>query len=176
VTLLPIFATTVLHAHVDVLGEMGVALGIGATVGAFVLAYLPTGPARGNLLLGGAVCMGLLLIAFGLSRSINLSLLLLVGVGFCVVSINSSGNALIQETTPDHLRGRVMSVWGLVLLGLTPIGSLIAGSLAQRIGAPLSVITGAVVCISYAIYANIRAQHNHIMTIGDEPSYEPIMD
>jgi MFS family permease len=175
VTLLPIFATQILHANVDGLGMMNVALGLGATVGALLLAYLPSGPARSRILLASSVGISMLLIAFGCSSSLALSTVLLTAIGFCIVSINSAGNAIIQEVTPDHLRGRVMSVWGLVLIGMTPIGSFLAGILAQHLGAPLAVATGATGCLIAAISANIRAQKHHAMIEMIMPEPEPLL-
>lgn len=160
-TLLPIFATTVLHAGVGGLGTLSTCVGVGALVGAVLLAYLPPGPARGRLLLGAALLFGVMLGAFGFSPFLLLSGGLLVLVGFCVVSVNSSGNALIQEVTPDHLRGRVMSVWGFALIGLGPFGSFFAGTIAEQVGAPLTVAIGGAICLAAAIYVNSRARRHH---------------
>lgn len=162
-TLMPIFATTVLHAGVGGLGTLQTTLGLGALVGALLLAYLPPGPLRGRLLLSAAIGGAVLLAAFGASNSLMLSAVLLAGVGFAVVSVNSAGNALIQEAVPDHLRGRVMSVWGLVLLGLAPFGSFFAGSLGDHIGAPHTVLVAAAICLVSAIVFNLIASRDHVI-------------
>jgi len=178
VTLMPIFATTVLHSDVSGLGLLNVGLGIGALTSAILLAYLPAGPSRSRLLLAASFLLGLMLIGFSLSRTLFVSAVALSAVGFAVVSINSSGNAIIQEATPDFLRGRVMSVWGLVLIGLTPFGSIFAGSLAQRLGAPTAVVIGSTVCLIAAVYINLRVHRNHSLTIEIEalPAIEEPLD
>jgi MFS family permease len=167
-TLMPIFATNVLNAGVGGLGTLSTCVGAGALVGAVLLAYLPPGPARGRLLLGAALVFGVMLGAFGFSPYLLLSGGLLVLVGFCVVSVNSSGNALIQEVTPDHLRGRVMSVWGLALIGLGPFGSFFAGVIAEQLGAPITVAIGGAVCLAAALFVNARARRHH--TWGTVPA------
>jgi MFS family permease len=170
-TLLPIFATNVLNAGVGGLGTLSTCVGAGALVGAVLLAYLPPGPARGRLLLGAALGFGVMLGAFGFSPFLLLSGGLLVLVGFCVVSVNSSGNALIQEVTPDYLRGRVMSVWGFALIGLGPFGSFFAGAIAEQFGAPITVAIGGGVCLAAAIFVNARARRHH--TWGAAPAAAP---
>jgi MFS family permease len=162
-TLLPIFATQVLHAGVGGLGTLSTCVGAGALVGALLLAYLPPGPARGHLLLGAALAFGVLMAGFGFSPLLTVSAAVLVLVGFCVVSVNSSGNAIIQEVTPDHLRGRVMSVWGLSLLGLGPFGSFFAGVIAEQFGAPIAVMSGGGICLAAAVFVNVRARRHHAL-------------
>ncbi len=162
-TLMPIFATQVLHAGVGGLGTLSTCVGAGALVGAVLLAYLPPGPARGRLLLGAALIFGVLLAGFGFSPLLTVSAAVLVLVGFCVVSVNSSGNAIIQEVTPDNLRGRVMSVWGLALIGLGPFGSLFAGSIAQQFGAPVAVMIGGGICLTASLFVNVWARRHHTL-------------
>ena len=162
-TLLPIFATDVLHADVGGLGTLTTGLGFGALVGAMVLAYLPPGSARGRLLLVAALCFGVTLGAVGLSHGLLLSAGLFALVGFSLVSVNSSGNAIIQEMTPDGLRGRVMSVWGFSLLGLGPFGSFFAGTMAEHFGAPVTVMVAGGICLLAAIFVNIRSCRHHTL-------------
>jgi MFS family permease len=171
-TLLPIVATSVLHSGVSALGNLSVALGVGAMIGALLLAYLPPGPIRARLLLGASLAFGTLIMVFGLSHVQATSVLLMTGIGFSVVSVNSSGNAIIQEVTPHHLRGRVMSVWGIVIVGMTPIGSVIAGALAQRFGAPSAIVLGGIFCLVIAAFVNVRARRHDVMSVMPQSQVE----
>ncbi len=86
--------------------------------------------------------------AFALSPSFLLSLLLLAGAGFFMIMSSATANSLLQSLVPNQLRGRVMSVYVVMYLGMTPIGSLLAGGFARVIGARLTLASGAVLLIS----------------------------
>ncbi len=189
-TLVPIIATNVLHAGVNGFGVISTTLGAGALVGAVLLAYVPPGPGRGQLHLIAALFYGLCLIAFGFMTSLLPAAIMIALVGFCVVSVNSSGNALIQEVTPNALRGRVMSVWGFTLIGLGPFGSFFAGSVAEAIGPQATIVISAAVCLVAAIFINVRAWRHHAFaeipaepptietvqeTLADELPFEGVM-
>ena len=96
------------------------------------------------------------LVAFALSYNFWLSTLLLVPVGFCMMLQMSSSNTLIQAMVPDELRGRVMSVYSMMFMGMGPFGALIAGAIADRMGAPLAVIMGAVAGLGGAVIFGMR--------------------
>ena len=76
-----------------------------------------------------------------------LSAVLLVPAGFCMMIQMASSNTLIQSMVPDRLRGRVMSVYAMTFMGMAPLGALLAGSLAHKLGAPMTVGIGGVVAI-----------------------------
>jgi MFS family permease len=150
-TLLPIIADRVLHAEVTGLGALSTALGVGAMVASISLAYTSSAGQRRLFLVIGSLAFSSLLTLFSLSGNFGLSLSLLAAVGFCVVATNATGNTIIQSSIPDHLRGRVMSVWALVLVGLAPIGSFLVGLLAEYASAMLTVRVGALICLAAAI-------------------------
>ena len=81
---------------------------------------------------------------------------MLVPVGFSVMLQMGSSNTLIQSMVPDQLRGRVMSVYSMMFMGMAPIGSLLAGAAADRIGAPWTVAFGGVVCTIAAVIFWLR--------------------
>ena len=81
-------------------------------------------------------------------------LLFLVGTGFTVWSANSQ--ATVQLAAPDRLRGRTMAVYSMMFMGMAPFGALFAGSVAERIGAPHTVVFGGIVCIGAAILFALR--------------------
>jgi MFS family permease len=147
VMLLPVFARDVLGVGAPGLGALLSASGAGALAGGLFLVAIGHRVRRGLLLLGASVCFALLVIAFALSRSFVLSLLLLAGVGFMMLLNNTITNALLQSLVPDRLRGRVMAVYVFMFLGMAPVGSLQAGTLAQWIGAPLALTLGGLVLL-----------------------------
>jgi MFS family permease len=150
-TLMPVVADQVLHVGVTGLGTLTSFLAIGALTAAVSLAYTSTPEQRRFFMIGGAATGSTLLLLFSFSRSFPLSLALLVGVGFCMVANNATGNTIIQSFVPDHLRGRLMSVWSLVLVGLAPFGSFFTGWLAERTSAPLAISVGALICLVAAL-------------------------
>jgi MFS family permease len=91
--------------------------------------------------------MGVALIFFSLSRSFWVSAALLVPVGASMIVEMAASNTLLQAMVPDVLRGRVMSVYSMMFMGMAPFGALFAGAMADRIGAPYTVVVGGSVCI-----------------------------
>ncbi len=152
-TLLPAWATDVLHGDVTTNGWLVSARGFGSLVGGLTLAYLGTRRYRGRLWMIGAFIMPATLFLFAWLRWLPFSLLAMVGVGWGFMLISNNSNAIIQSDVPDELRGRVMSVYTLVFFGSMPIGSLLAGTLAQQISEPLTVMLGASFLMLLAIAA-----------------------
>src|SRR5205085_1996573 len=103
-----------------------------------------------------AASFGITLILFASSRVLWLSAILLVPVGFAMMLQLAASNTLIQAMVPDALRGRVMAVYSMMLLGMAPFGALSAGWLAERIGAPWTVAIGGVVCTIAATVFSLR--------------------
>src|SRR5205807_3367049 len=91
---------------------------------------------------------GLSIIAFSFSRYFWLSVVLLVPAGFSMMLQMACSNTLIQTMVPDRLRGRVMSLYSMMFIGMAPIGALLGGVLAARIGAPWTVAIGGVTCLA----------------------------
>lgn len=145
-TLMPVFARDVLQVGKQGLGNLFSATGFGALMGALVLARVAGTVPRGKVVITAAagLCAGLFL--FALSRSYSLSLGCLVLIGGSAVSTLGSINALLQSLSPEHLRGRTMSLHVFALMGLAPFGNLLMGWLASRWTATVAVITGALVC------------------------------
>lgn len=143
VMLLPVFARDVLRVGAPGLGSLLAATGSGALVAGMALASGRLRMARGRLILGAATCFALGLIAFAQSRSYALSLVLLALTGFSMILNNASVNALLQSRVPDRLRGRVMSVYVFMFIGMTPLGALQAGAVARWLGAPAALTVGA---------------------------------
>lgn len=143
VMLLPVFARDVLRVGAPGLGSMLSATGAGALAAGMLLAAGRIRIPRGRLIIGATVSYGLALIAFALSKWFPLSLVLLALAGFTMILNNASVNALLQARVPDRLRGRVMSVYVFMFVGMTPLGALQAGALARWFGAPYALACGA---------------------------------
>ena len=143
VMLLPVFARDVLRVGAPGLGSMLSATGAGALAAGMLLATGRIRIPRGRLIIGATVVYGCALIAFALSPWFPVSLVLLAVAGFAMILNNASVNALLQSRVPDRLRGRVMSVYVFMFVGMTPLGSLQAGALAKWIGAPYALACGA---------------------------------
>jgi MFS family permease len=94
---------------------------------------------------------GSALIAFSLSRSFWLSLGFMIPVGFSMMASRTASNTLIQIMVPDPLRGRVMSLYSMMAIGMAPFGTLAAGAAAAWVGAPLTLAAGGGVCLLAAI-------------------------
>jgi MFS family permease len=145
--LMPIFADRILHGGASGLGLLMGASGSGAVIGALTLAARTRLRGLGTWIAACSAGFGVSLILFSMSRSFWLSAALLVPAGFTMMIQMAGTNTLVQRMVPDALRGRVMAVYSMMFMGMAPIGALLAGGLADRIGAPLTVAAGGVVCI-----------------------------
>ena len=153
-TLAPIFADSVLRVGESGYGLLMAAAGVGALLGAVNLA-VQSGRAsihRGRLILAGSILFGVFLCGFALSRVFALSLVLLAAVGWSMISQNATSNTVVQTTSPDHLRGRVMSVYSLLMMGVAPLGAPLAGWMADVWGAPVALFFNGAVCVTTGIW------------------------
>jgi MFS family permease len=147
VLLLPVYARDILHAGPKAYGLLVTAFGAGALIGAMRLTGRSARPGlRRNLLLGLAAC-GAGLALFAWSRAVPLSLAAGALAGFGLIVYVASTNTLLQLTTEDRFRGRVMSLYTLMFAGTAPIGALASGAIAQRWGAPVSTTVSAAIML-----------------------------
>ena len=158
--LMPIFARDILKVGARGLGYLMSCVGAGALIGAVTLSSLGDFKWKGKLLLAGNLTFCTMLVLFSFSRTWPLSMGLLVGVGWGMMTNMALTNTLIQTAVPDQLRGRVMSVYTLMFLGLAPIGSLQAGVIAHWLSAPVAIGIGAVVCATSALILSPRFVRN----------------
>ena len=145
--LMPIFADRILHVGAQGLGWLMGASGVGALIGALALAAKKGVRGLGTWVAVCSAGFGGALILFSLSKTLWLSLLFLVPVGLFMMIQMASSNTLIQSMVPDRLRGRVMAVYSMMFMGMAPFGSFFAGAMADRIGAPITVAIGGVMCL-----------------------------
>jgi MFS family permease len=145
--LMPVFASNILHGGPEILGLLTAASGVGALVGAVYLASRSSFFKLGRMVPVAAGIFGVGLIAFSLSNILAVSLLFMVLTGFGMMVQLTSSNTTLQNMVDDDKRGRVMAFYTMAFVGTTPFGSLLAGSLANAIGAPNTLIAGGICCI-----------------------------
>jgi MFS family permease len=154
--LLPIFAAQVLHGGATTLGWLTGASGIGALASAVSLAIRKSVVGLTRMLQISVAMLGFALILFGLSHTLWLSLGLMVFVGFGMIQCASVSNTIIQALVTEDKRGRVMSYYTMAFFGAAPFGSLLAGALAARMGAPYTVIVTGFFCIAGSLWFTLE--------------------
>jgi MFS family permease len=154
--LMPIFADSILHGGPKGLGLLMASAGFGSLCGALSIASRSSTRGLGRVVALSALTFGVGLMVFALSRVFWLSAALLFVVGMSMITQAASTNTLIQSMVPDALRGRVMAVYAMMFMGMSPFGALLQGALAERIGAPYTLVIGGCICVAGAIVFNIR--------------------
>ena len=140
VVLMPIFAAQVLHGGAHTLGFLMGAMGVGALISALSLAARKNVRGLIRMIPIAAAVFGLGLIGFGLSHVFWLSMLMVFVAGMGMMQGMAASNTIIQTLVSEDKRGRVMSYYTMAFMGMAPFGSLLAGSMAHAVGAPLTVI------------------------------------
>jgi predicted MFS family arabinose efflux permease len=155
-TLMPVWAVTILGGDVTTNGFLLSARGIGALIGALTVAALAYRRIKGKIWTVGSFILPVTLFLFSFTRILPLSFLLLIGVGWGLMTIANTTNAMVQEETPDELRSRVMSLYVLVFQGGMPIGALVIGLMAAGLTAPVTVAICAVILLGYAVFSVLK--------------------
>jgi MFS family permease len=167
VVLMPVFAAQVLHGGPHTLGFLMGAAGVGALISALSLVLRKSVRGLLKMLPIAAALFGAGLVVFGVSHWFWLSMLLMVIVGFGMMQGLTASNTIIQTLVPEDKRGRVMSYYTVAFVGMAPFGSLLAGALANWIGAPHTVIlTGTCCMIGAALFATrLKTIKDHMRPI-----------
>ena len=150
--LMPVFADGLLRAGARGYGLLMSAAGLGAVLGTLTLTARLDRPALRRALFLGLAAFGAGLVAFSYSRQLWLSLGLSFVVGFGMILFAATTNTLLQITVRDEFRGRVMSLFTLMLIGTAPVGSFIMGTVADRLGAPAAVRLAGAACLLGALW------------------------
>jgi MFS family permease len=145
--LMPIFASQVLKGGAHTLGFLMASSGVGALAGAMSLAARKSVVGLGRRIAVTTALFGAALIAFSFSRVLWLSMLALPVAGFGMMQQMASSNTILQTIVEDEKRGRVMAFYSMAFQGMAPFGSLLAGSIAARFGAPATVVVSGVACL-----------------------------
>jgi MFS family permease len=143
--LMPAFARDVMGMGPEGLGFLMTAVGVGAIVGSVAVANSGASRSRGSLLLLAAAVFGGALCLFALAKTPTVAAVLLAFCGASQAVMMALNQTILQQVVPDHLRGRVMSVY-MVTWGLMPLGTLPAGWIAETYGTPVSIFLGGLVC------------------------------
>jgi MFS family permease len=154
--LLPVFAVQVLHGGAATLGWLTGASGIGALVSALSLALRKSIVGLTRMLQIAAAMLGAALVLFGLSRTLWVSLLLMAFVGFGLMQSAAVSNTIVQSLVPEDKRARVMSYYTMAFFGAAPFGSLLAGALAHRMGAPNTLIFTGAFCLLGSVWFTLE--------------------
>ena len=158
IVLMPVFARDILHGGSHTLGFLMGASGIGALAGALYLASRKSVIGLGRLIVFSTCVFGCGLISFSFSRYLPLSLCLMLITGFGMIVTMASCNTIVQTVVDEDKRGRVMSFYAIAFIGMAPFGSLIGGSIAHKIGAPLTLALCGILSIVGAIFFYSRLQ------------------
>ncbi|WP_197530328.1 MFS transporter [Bythopirellula polymerisocia] len=150
--LMPVMADKVLEGGPNTLGLMMAATGVGALIGALVLAARRSVLHLGKYIPLAAIMFGTGLVLFAMSRSLWLSIPLLVVTGLGFITQLAVSNTLLQTIVDEDKRGRVMSYYVMAFMGTAPFGSLLAGTIAERWGAPLTLAIGGMGCVLGGIW------------------------
>ena len=150
--LLPVFAGEVLHGGPHTLGWLTGASGVGALISAISLALRKSVVGLTRMAQVAAATLGSALILFGFSHTLWISMVLMVFAGFGLIQSASVSNTVIQSLVPEDKRARVMSYYTMAFFGAAPFGSLFAGALAHRIGAPHTVIVTGAFCVAGSLW------------------------
>jgi MFS family permease len=154
--LLPVFAVEILHGDARTLGFLMSATGVGALSGALFLAARESVRGLSKVISFSATMFGASLVAFGFSRVLWLALVSLAVAGFGMMVLMAASNTFLQTVADDDKRGRVVSMYTMAYIGLSPFGSLLAGALAQGVTAPVTIALGGVIVM---ISAGLFARH-----------------
>jgi MFS family permease len=150
--LVPVIAEQVLKGGAESLGFLMAASGVGALAGGIYLATRQTIVGIGNLIALAPAILGVGLIAFSLSRFLPFSLFTMLFVGLGTILQIAASNTFLQTIVEDDKRGRLMSLYTMSFLGMIPVGNLLGGILANRIGAPNTLIIDGIICIIGSIF------------------------
>jgi len=158
--LMPVFVKDIYHMGAAGLGIFMSAMGVGALAGTLRIASMQSYEKAGKLIIRASAYFGIFIILFSLSKNMYLSIALLVPIGYSMVHQMALSNTLLQVSVPDEIRGRIMGFYTMAFLGLAPVGSLIAGSLAHKISAPLTVGIGGIACLAATLFFREKIHAN----------------
>ncbi len=151
--MMPIFASNVLHRGAGGYGFLMAATGVGALVGALTVGSFGRSKRKGISLLIIILVFAIALFGFALSRWFVPSIALLLVIGATQTLFMAITNTLLQLSVPEEMRGRVMSVYTLIPMGLMPLGAMVMGSVGSAIGVPATVAAGSIIVLAFSILA-----------------------
>ncbi len=151
-TLLPVLARDVLGMGAQGYGALMACIGIGAVIGALSIAATGGGTRRGEVLRIASVVYPALIVAMSLTRQPAFVGVMLLAIGTAMIVNNALVNALLQQIAPDHLRGRIMSLYVMLYIGASPAGSFLSGAVAKAVGAQWAIGGSAALMLLFALW------------------------
>jgi MFS family permease len=172
--LLPVFAGRVLHGGPHTLGWLSTAAGVGALASGISLTLRRSTAGLSRMLQVATAMLGVALVLFGLSHTLWLSLALMACVGFGMLQTAAGCNTIVQSLVTEDKRARVMSYYTMAFYGAAPFGSLLAGTLAERIGAPHTVIVTGVFCLIGCLWFTFELPRTRAAVLRAAPEAEAL--
>lgn len=154
--LMPVFAKDILKGGSDTLGFLMTSTGVGALIGAIYLASRKSVLGLGKIMAISTFLFGVTIIIFAFSKNFMLSMIILLFAGVGFIALLATSNTILQTITDDDKRGRVMSFYTMAFMGIAPFGSLAAGALADRIGAPLTIMITGIISLACGVILILR--------------------
>ncbi len=170
ITLAPVMARDVLGGGPDTLGFLMASIGVGALAGTLLLASRPSVRGFGTIIAVAAATFGVAAAVFALSRVFWLSSFALAVAGAGMIVHAAAANTILQTLVGDEMRGRVMSLYAVAIIGMMPFGSLGSGALASRVGAPATIFAGGALCLVGAL---LFARQLPAMRAAVRPAWAP---
>jgi len=158
--LMPVFVKDIFKLGASGLGMFMSAMGVGALFGTYTIASKQSSQGLDKIIFNSALCFGVIIVMFSFVRNIPVTLVLIALAGYFLVLQMGLTNTFIQLSVPDELRGRVMGFFTTAFMGFGPIGSLIAGFIAHKISAPVSVAVGGVITLVSAVILRRKVLSN----------------
>jgi predicted MFS family arabinose efflux permease len=149
-TLIPAWAMKTLGGDSLTNGLLQSARGVGAVCAALLIATFFGIGVRGKVLTAASLAFPVMILLFSLTRSLAWSMVGLVAVGAANIMVNNLSNSMVQTMSPESLRGRIIGIYTLFFFGFLPVGGLLAGIVAEKIGEPLTVAASAVMMLACA--------------------------
>jgi predicted MFS family arabinose efflux permease len=171
--LVPLIARDVLHEGAHGFGLLMAALGVGAVAGALAVAALSVGRPPLGMVVGPALAAAALLLLLSTARHFGPTAAVLVALGFAQIVFMTSCNTTVQIAVPDELRGRVMGLYALVFAGMTPIGALIMGTMAEHWGVSRACAVGGGAGLLLILALTVAWRRRHPAPATPPPSSTP---
>jgi len=156
IVLLPAYAKEILHGNADTLGYLMSSLGAGALTGSIYMASRKSVIGLGRIISTCTVILGLMIVMASFSGKTYFSLMLFYFGGLSMILTIAAINTMIQTIADEDKRGRVMSFYAMALMGTTPIGNLMAGTIATGIGIPYTLLTGGIITMLFGAWFELK--------------------
>ena len=168
-TLLPIVTTAILHGAAEALGFLSAAAGLGAFTAALFLASRRSVPDLDRWIAAAPVLFGSALVAFSFANTMWAAALLLTTTGFALLLMTAAANTVLQTIVHEDKRGRIVSLYSMMVTGLAPVGGLLAGLVADRMGAAWTLRIAGLCCLAASVPFAVQFYRQQINGAGESP-------